>query len=179
MRQLYTLSSKWREKHNHIFHVYQNAEWSGPVCSEGDIGPWHQVDRSLQKKLLLWWWAPSQSAAQRLSEVFPGQMINYALQKRNFYCQSSYKQVSCILECHIEKAISEMEEADKCIPWYFPPLGTDVRMCTPYESRNFNRELNMLSDDECPVWMRYHCFYRTLWKVKNSYICVKYSNYCK
>ena len=60
-------------------------------------------------------------------------------------------QVSCLLECKIEMAISKMENADKCIPWYFPPPNSDVRLCSPFEARSFNKELDLIDDDGCQV----------------------------
>ena len=60
-------------------------------------------------------------------------------------------QVSCILECHIELAISKMKDEEKCIPWYFPPPNSDVRLCSPFEASSFNKQIDLIDDDECKV----------------------------
>ena len=71
--------------------------------------------------------------------------------KRTFTRMVPLVQVSCILECHIEIAISKMKDEDKCIPWYFPPPNSGVRLCSPYEARSFNKEIDLIDDDECKV----------------------------
>ena len=68
------------------------------------------------------------------------------------FFKQSLLQVSCILQCEIEMAISKMNEVEKCIPWYFPPPNPDIRVCSPFEAINFKKEMDLIDDDdECKV----------------------------
>ena len=70
------------------------------------------------------------------------------------YCTSTaivFQQVSCLLECRIKHVLSLFSDSDKCLPWYFPPVDPDVRLCSPYESRNFSREMEKMAHDVCKV----------------------------
>jgi len=60
-----------------------------------------------------------------------------------------YSQVSCLLECRIKHVLSLFSDSDKCLPWYFPPVDSGVRLCSPYESRNFSREMEKMPHDVC------------------------------
>ena len=44
-----------------------------------------------------------------------------------------------------------------CIPWYFPPLSGDERLCTPFEVQDFNRDIESMDDDECMVCNLLYC----------------------
>ena len=55
------------------------------------------------------------------------------------------------MECRIKHVLSLFSDSDKCIPWYFPPVDPDVRLCSPYESRNFSREMEKMAHDVCKV----------------------------
>ena len=48
-------------------------------------------------------------------------------------------------------AISNMDNAHKCIPWFFPPANSSVGLCSPFESRSFIKEIDLIEDDECQV----------------------------
>ena len=60
-------------------------------------------------------------------------------------------QVSCIFECRIKKALSNMTEGNKCIPWYYPPVNNDTRMCSPFEAEEFKKGIELISVNECRV----------------------------
>ena len=60
-------------------------------------------------------------------------------------------QASCILECHIDHTLTKMSDIEKCIPWYFPPISSDIRLCSPFEARNFTDEIDKLSNEICMV----------------------------
>ena len=62
-----------------------------------------------------------------------------------------FLQVSCLLECRIKHVLSLFSDGDKCLPWYFPPVDPGVRLCSPYESRNFSREMEKMPHDVCKV----------------------------
>ena len=63
----------------------------------------------------------------------------------------NYSQVSCILECNMRKVLSKRMEGDKCIPWYFPPVDKDIRLCSPFEARDFKKEMESIAAEECKV----------------------------
>ena len=60
-------------------------------------------------------------------------------------------QVSCILECRIQKALSNMTEGDRCMPWYLPQVNTGERLCSPFEARIFEKEMELIGGKECKV----------------------------
>ena len=51
----------------------------------------------------------------------------------------------------MKKVLSNRKEEDKCIPWYFPPVIPDVRLCTPFEARSFKKEIESVAADDCRV----------------------------
>ena len=63
----------------------------------------------------------------------------------------NYSQVSCILECNMRKVLSTRVEEDRCIPWYFPPVDPNVRLCSPYEARDFKKDMESIGAHECKV----------------------------
>ena len=50
-------------------------------------------------------------------------------------------QAACALECKIEHALSLLNGTERCVPWYYPNVRPDVRMCSPYEAWDFNEEM--------------------------------------
>ena len=60
-------------------------------------------------------------------------------------------QASCVLECHIDHTLTQMSDAEKCLPWYLPPISTDTRLCSPFEARNFTDMIDKLSNNICEV----------------------------
>ena len=50
-----------------------------------------------------------------------------------------------------------MMKEEKCIPWYFPPVNTDVWLCSPFEARRFKKEVESMAADECKVTLVFYC----------------------
>ena len=63
----------------------------------------------------------------------------------------NYSQVACILECNMRRVLSDRLEKDKCMPWYFPPVYPDLRLCSPFEARDFKKEMESIPAHECKV----------------------------
>ena len=51
----------------------------------------------------------------------------------------------------MRKVLLDRMEEDRCIPWYFPPVDPDVRLCSPYEARDFKKEMESIAAHECKV----------------------------
>ena len=51
----------------------------------------------------------------------------------------------------MKKVLSIKSDEDKCIPWFFPPVDPDVRLCSPYEARDFKKEMESIAAHECKV----------------------------
>ena len=49
------------------------------------------------------------------------------------------------------KALASMKEAEKCIPWYLPPMDPDMRLCSPFEARLFRKEIDSTAEKDCMV----------------------------
>ena len=47
-----------------------------------------------------------------------------------------------------------MNGTDRCIPWYYPPVDPEVRVCDPFEARDFNKEIERMRADKCQVITR-------------------------
>ena len=56
-----------------------------------------------------------------------------------------------MLECHIEETLSNLGPNDQCMPWYLPPVDANIRLCSPFEARNFTNEIDKLSNEICKV----------------------------
>ena len=39
----------------------------------------------------------------------------------------------------------------RCMPWYLPPVESDIRLCSPFEARDFSNEMDMVDEDKCSV----------------------------
>ena len=50
-------------------------------------------------------------------------------------------QAACTLECKVSHALSSQPKDDRCVPWYYPQARQDVRMCSPYEAREFDAKM--------------------------------------
>ena len=44
-----------------------------------------------------------------------------------------------------------LNDTDRCIPWYYPPVDPAVRVCDPFEARDFNKKIEFMSSDICKV----------------------------
>ena len=49
------------------------------------------------------------------------------------------------------KVISQFKDEEKCIPWYYPPVDLDLRLCSPYEAKDFAKKLEKISHAVCKV----------------------------
>ena len=38
-------------------------------------------------------------------------------------------------------ALSSQPREDRCAPWYYPQVRPDVRMCSPFEAREFDAKM--------------------------------------
>ena len=38
--------------------------------------------------------------------------------------------------------LASLDEVDKCIPWYLPPVDPNARLCSPSEAWNFSKEMD-------------------------------------
>ena len=55
----------------------------------------------------------------------------------------------------MEQALSNMTDGNKCIPWYFPQLDPDMRMCSPFEARDFKNKIDVMTTNLCQVCVKY------------------------
>ena len=44
-----------------------------------------------------------------------------------------------------------MTEGNKCIPWYYPPVTSDIRICSPFEAIEFKKAIELISVNKCRV----------------------------
>ena len=51
----------------------------------------------------------------------------------------------------METVISQLGENETCIPWYYPPVDLELRLCSPYEAKDFANKLEKTSHAECKV----------------------------
>ena len=47
--------------------------------------------------------------------------------------------------------MANMTVDNKCIPWYYPQLDPDTRMCSPFEAKEFNKKVDIASTNLCKV----------------------------
>ena len=74
-----------------------------------------------------------------------------------------------MLECSISYVLNTTE---RCIPWYYPPVDPEVRMCSAFEARDFNKAIEKMPGGICEVStyhikievnVKYiHCFHEIL-----------------
>lgn len=92
------------------------------------------------------------------TKVTPNENIRSTdAKKRNCYfsdekilkAHSKYSQVACTLECGLSHALDKLNGTDRCIPWYYPPVDPEVRVCDPFEARDFNKEIERMRADKC------------------------------
>ena len=65
---------------------------------------------------------------------------------------------TCKFECHIQEALSVMDDKDKCLPWYYPQVDPDARLCTPFEARKLRMMIDTMSNKKCEVSINQLCF---------------------
>ena len=58
------------------------------------------------------------------------------------------------MECRIERALFNMTEERRCIPWFYPPLDGDTRLCSPFEAEEFKSSIEFMSPNDCEVWLK-------------------------
>ena len=44
-----------------------------------------------------------------------------------------------------------MKDDDKCLPWYYPQVDPEARLCSPFESRALRETINTMSNKMCQV----------------------------
>ena len=57
-----------------------------------------------------------------------------------------------MLECQIHKALSNMTEKDRCIPWYYPQIDEELRLCSPYEALDLRSMIDSQPTNLCQVF---------------------------
>ena len=62
------------------------------------------------------------------------------------------QKASCVLECQIQEALSRMTEQDRCIPWYYPQIDQELRLCSPFEAFNLRSLIDSLPTNLCQVF---------------------------
>ena len=56
-----------------------------------------------------------------------------------------------MLECKINHALGMMGDSEKCMPWWLPPVDHEIRLCSPYEAKNFSTKIHIMAQDVCKV----------------------------
>ena len=56
-----------------------------------------------------------------------------------------------MLECKINHALGMMGDSEKCMPWWLPPVDQEIRLCSPYEAKNFSTKIHIMAQDVCKV----------------------------
>ena len=56
-----------------------------------------------------------------------------------------------MLECKINHALEMMGDSEKCMPWWLPPVDQEIRLCSPYEAKNFSTKIHIMAQDVCKV----------------------------
>ena len=51
----------------------------------------------------------------------------------------------------MKKVLLKRNEEDRCVPWYLPPVDSDVRICSPFEARIFKKDMESVAASECKV----------------------------
>ena len=51
----------------------------------------------------------------------------------------------------MEKVVAQLNESEKCLPWYYPPIDLDLRLCSPFEAKDFSTKLEKISHAKCKV----------------------------
>ena len=54
-----------------------------------------------------------------------------------------------MLECSISYVLSLLNTTDRCIPWYYPPVDPEVRMCSAFEARDFSLAIEKMPGGIC------------------------------
>ena len=62
------------------------------------------------------------------------------------------QKASCVLECQIQETLSRMTEQDRCIPWYYPQIDQELRLCSPFEALNLRSLIDSLPTNLCQVF---------------------------
>ena len=44
-----------------------------------------------------------------------------------------------------------MKDEDKCLPWYYPQVDQDARLCSPYEAIKLRTMIDTISNKKCEV----------------------------
>ena len=81
---------------------------------------------------------------------------------------------TCKFECHIQEALLAMKDEDKCLPWYYPQVDQDARLCSPYEAIKLRMMIDTISNKKCEVGKQFGnthyfgvmCTYWKDWEVK-------------
>merc|ERR1719499_1398868 len=73
---------------------------------------------------------------ESISPITRGCLFNHE-QPENYTLRAhkKYTQATCKFECHIQEALLAMKDEDKCLPWYYPQVDPDARLCSPFEAR--------------------------------------------
>ena len=61
-----------------------------------------------------------------------------------------------MLECSISRTLLSLTPREKCLPWYYPAVDADARMCNPFEARNFSKIMKKMDTEQCKVKIEIH-----------------------
>ena len=60
-----------------------------------------------------------------------------------------------------------MTEESRCIPWFYPPLDRDTRLCSPFEAEDFKSVIKFMSPNDCEVRLKMSI----LWWIRFNNVC--------
>ena len=148
---LYSFMIHWNEIFINL-SMHSRTTW---LCQQWRWHPTPTSSRSTQSKESVTFitntlWRP-------IKNIRRSNWVNYnifiiVIKKARRELKHTLKQVACILECRVKKALANMEAEAQCLPWYYPPVAPDVRLCTPFEARDLKAVIGAMSVNECRVW---------------------------
>ena len=54
-----------------------------------------------------------------------------------------------MLECRMRHALSTLPAEERCVPWFLPLVDRDLRLCSPFEARDFSRAIEDVGKHIC------------------------------
>ncbi len=76
----------------------------------------------------------------------------FGTENDNLTLYRNYTQSNCLFECALNFAQTAMMEKymqQPCIPWYFPTLDKNLKICNPWTALEFVKLMSNLPKDEC------------------------------
>lgn len=85
------------------------------------------------------------TVSKGIADIHPKDKGCFYEHEMDLLAHKNYTQANCLLECQILWATKQLN----CHPWFFPSLEKGIKMCDPWNARDFKEQFGKVPTETC------------------------------